>query len=70
MVLPIESVLDDIPAVYLNKENAFKFRNGQVMSIFNSTSDVNSLLILKEKEVVGLGKIVSGKLVPIRMFNI
>jgi tRNA U55 pseudouridine synthase TruB len=70
MVLPIESVLDDIPAVYLNKENASKFRNGQVMSIFNSTSDVNSLLVLKEKEVVGLGKIVSGKLVPIRMFNI
>ena len=70
MVLPIESVLDDIPAVYLNKENAFKFRNGQVMSIFNSTSEVNSLLVLKEKKVVGLGKIVSGKLVPIRMFNI
>jgi tRNA U55 pseudouridine synthase TruB len=68
--LPIESVLDDIPAVYLNEENAFKFRNGQVMNIFDSTSEVNSLLVLKEKEVVGLGKIVSGKLVPIRMFNI
>jgi hypothetical protein len=40
------------------------------MSIFDTTSDVNSLLVLKEKEVVGLGKIVSGKLVPIRMFNI
>jgi len=70
MVLPIESVLDDIPAVYLNEENAFKFRNGQVMNIFDSTSEVNSLLVLKEKEVVGLGKIVSGKLVPIMMFNI
>ena len=70
MVQPIESVLDDIPAVYLNKEDTKKFRNGQVMSIFDSTSEVNSLLVLKEKEVVGLGKIVSGKLVPIRMFNI
>jgi tRNA U55 pseudouridine synthase TruB len=68
--LPIESVLDDIPAVYLNEENAFKFRNGQVMNIFDSTSEVNSLLVLKENKVLGLGKIESGTLVPIRMFNI
>ncbi|MDB9818237.1 tRNA pseudouridine(55) synthase TruB [Pelagibacterales bacterium] len=70
MVLPIESVLDDIPAVYLKKENAIKFRNGQVISLFDKFSDVNTLLVYKEKKVLGLGKIESGTLVPIRMFNI
>ena len=70
MVLPIESVLDDIPAVYLKKEDAIKFRNGQVISLFDVNSEVNTILILKENKVLGLGKIERGTLVPIRMFNI
>jgi hypothetical protein len=70
MVLPIESVLDDIPAVYLKKEDAIKFRNGQVISLFDIYSEVNTILVLKENKVLGLGKIESGTLVPIRMFNI
>jgi len=70
IVLPIESVLDDIPAVYLNKDNAIRFRNGQVLNIFDLSCKVNSLLVLKEKKVIGLGKVEDGKLVPIRMFNI
>jgi tRNA U55 pseudouridine synthase TruB len=69
-VLPIESVLDDIPAVYLNKDNAIRFRNGQVLNIFDLSCKTNSLLVLKEKKVIGLGKVEDGKLVPIRMFNI
>jgi len=69
MVQPIESVLDDIPAVYLNKEDTKKFRNGQMLNIFESSSKVNKLLVL-DKEVVGIGKVEEGTLVPIRMFNI
>ena len=69
MVLPIESVLDDIPAVYLNKVDTKKFRNGQMLNIFESSSKINKLLVL-DKEVVGIGKIEEGTLVPIRMFNI
>jgi tRNA pseudouridine55 synthase len=69
MVQPIESVLDDIPAVYLNKEDTKKFRSGQMLNIFESSSKVNKLLVL-DKEVVGIGKVEEGTLVPIRMFNI
>ncbi|MDC3143996.1 tRNA pseudouridine(55) synthase TruB [Pelagibacteraceae bacterium] len=69
MVQPIESVLDDIPAVYLNSEDAKKFRNGQMLNIFESSSKINKLLVL-DKEVVGVGKVEEGTLVPIRMFNI
>ena len=69
MVQPIESVLDDIPAVYLNKADTKKFRNGQMLNIFESSSKINKLLVL-DKEVVGIGKVEGGKLVPIRMFNI
>ena len=69
MVQPIESVLDDIPAVYLNKVDTKKFRNGQMLNIFESSSKVNKLLVL-DKEVVGIGKVEEGTLVPIRMFNI
>ena len=69
MVQPIESVLDDIPAVYLNKVDAKKFRNGQVLNIFDSSSKINKLLVL-DKKIVGIGKVEEGALVPIRMFNI
>ena len=69
MVQPIESVLDDIPAVYLNKVDTKKFRNGQMLNIFESSSKINKLLVLY-KEVVGIGKVEEGTLVPIRMFNI
>ena len=69
MVQPIESVLDDIPAVYLNKVDTKKFRNGQMLNIFESSSKVNKLLVL-DKDVVGIGKVEEGTLVPIRMFNI
>jgi tRNA pseudouridine55 synthase len=69
MVQPIESVLDDIPAVYLNKVDTKKFRSGQMLNIFESSSKINKLLVL-DKEVVGIGKVEGGKLVPIRMFNI
>ena len=69
MVQPIESVLDDIPAVYLNKVDTKKFRNGQMLNIFGSSSKINKLLVL-DKEVVGIGKVEGGTLVPIRMFNI
>ena len=69
MVQPIESVLDDIPAVYLNKEDTKKFRNGQMLNIFESSSKVSKLLVL-DNEVVGIGKVEEGTLVPIRMFNI
>jgi tRNA U55 pseudouridine synthase TruB len=69
MVQPIESVLDDIPAVYLNKVNTKKFRNGQMLNIFDSSSKIKKLLVL-DKEVVGIGKVEEGTLVPIRMFNI
>ncbi len=69
MVQPIESVLDDIPAVYLNKVDTKKFRNGQILNIFESSSKINKLLVL-DKEVVGIGKVEEGTLVPIRMFNI
>ena len=69
MVQPIESVLDDIPAVYLNKVNTKKFRNGQMLNIFDSSSKIKKLLVL-EKEVVVVSKVEEGTLVPIRMFNI
>jgi tRNA U55 pseudouridine synthase TruB len=49
MVQPIESVLDDIPAVYLNKEDTKKFRNGQMLNIFESSSKINKLLVLDKE---------------------
>ena len=69
MVQPIESVLDDIPAVYLNRKDTKRFRDGQVLNIFASSSNISKLLVL-DKEVVGIGKVEEGTLVPIRMFNI
>ena len=66
----IRKVLDDIPAVLINQELSLKFRNGLSFEYFNKKSENGYLLIETEKKFIGIGKVVEGKIKPIRVFNL
>jgi tRNA pseudouridine55 synthase len=82
-VLPLETVLDDIPALALNENEAARLRNGQ-MIVFVSRYDLNrleqigmtgdknrDLAIAKLNEKpLALIKTEGTKIIPIRVFNI
>ena len=66
----IRDVLDDIPAVLIDQELSLKFRNGLSFDNFSKKSANDYLLIETEKEFVGIGKAVEGKIKPVRVFNL
>ena len=66
----IRDVLDDIPAVLIDQELSLKFRNGLSFEYSNKKSENDYLLIETEKKFVGIGKVVEGKIKPVRVFNL
>ena len=70
IVHSIQDVLDDIPAVYLDKNLGQKFQNGLSIDFFNSEKTFEPLLVLSNSIFLGVGKINKGKINPIRVFNI
>ena len=66
----IREVLDDIPAVLIDQELSLKFRNGLSFEYSNKKSENDYLLIETEKKFIGIGKVVEGKIKPVRVFNL
>ena len=66
----IRDVLDDIPAVLIDQELSLKFRNGLSFEYSNKKSENDYLLIETEKKFIGIGKVVEGKIKPVRVFNL
>ena len=66
----IQDVLDDIPAVLLNYENARKFQNGVKLDFDIETLGTKNVLFISENGPLGVGKINNNKINPIRIFNI
>ena len=66
----IRDVLDDIPAVLIDKELSRKFRNGLSFEYFNKESENDYLLIETNTKFVGIGKAIEGKIKPVRVFNL
>ena len=66
----IQDVLDDIPAVLLNYENACKFQNGVKLDFDIETLGTKNVLFISENGPLGVGKINNNKINPIRIFNI
>ena len=70
MIHPIEDVLDDIPAVQLNRDLSKKFRNGLNFDYFNEDIFEDTLLIISDEKLLGIGKVIEGKIKPVRVFNL
>ncbi len=66
----IRKVLDDIPAVLIDKELSLKFRNGLSFEYFSKKSKNDYLLVETDKKFIGIGKAVEGKIKPVRVFNL
>ena len=68
VLLPIRSVLDDIPAVSVSLQKAVKIRHGQAVEI----DEVNSLSIsvLCDNKLIALGHVQDNLFYPNRVFNI
>ncbi|MCX7352058.1 MAG: tRNA pseudouridine(55) synthase TruB [Proteobacteria bacterium] len=68
VLLPIRSVLDDIPAVSVSLQKAVKIRHGQAVEM----DEVNSLSIsvLCDDKLIALGHVQDNMFYPNRVFNI
>ena len=69
IVHSIQDVLDDIPAVYLDRFDGQRFKNGLSIDFINSVEKFDPLLLLSSSCFFGVGKITNGKINPIRVFN-
>ena len=70
MIHSIQDVLDDIPAVQLNRGLSKKFRNGLNFDYFNEDIFEDTLLIISDEKLLGIGKVIEGKIKPVRVFNL
>jgi tRNA pseudouridine55 synthase len=70
MIHSIQDVLDDIPAVQLNSDLCKKFRNGLNFDYFNEDIFEDTLLIISDEKLLGIGKVIEGKIKPVRVFNL
>ena len=70
MIHSIQDVLDDIPAVQLNSDLSKKFRNGLNFDYFNKDIFEDTLLIISDEKLLGIGKVIEGKIKPVRVFNL
>ena len=66
----IQDVLDDIPAVQLSRDLSKKFRNGLNFDYFNEDIFEDTLLIISDEKLLGIGKVIEGKIKPVRVFNL
>ena len=70
MIHPIQDVLDDIPAVQLNSDLSKKFQNGLSFDYFNKDIFLDTLLMISDVKLLGIGKVEDGKIKPVRVFNL
>ena len=67
-LLPLETALDDIPALALDGEAAEKLRHGQTISV--STGLKDGIFFAKtDTGPVAMARVIDGTLKPIRVFN-
>ena len=66
----IRKVLDDIPAVLIDRELSLKFQNGLGFEYSNKKLGNDYLLVETEKKFIGIGKALEGKIKPVRVFNL
>ncbi|WP_416897049.1 MAG: tRNA pseudouridine(55) synthase TruB [Minwuia sp.] len=70
-LLPVETALDDIPALALTGEQANRLRNGQPVRVLNFTSpDDQILCVMHDRKPVALARYRAEMVEPVRVFNL
>lgn len=78
LVLPIETVLDDIPALALTEEEARRLQSGQSLSMVRlaargpipTITAGSTVRAMAEGRLVALARIIEGELRPVRVLNL
>ena len=67
-VLPVETALDDIPALAVTGGEAQRLRQGQAIQVPNRREGV--VCIMADDVLIALGNLDHGRLTPLRVFNL
>jgi tRNA pseudouridine55 synthase len=68
---PVETALDDIPALAMTGEQANRLRNGQPVRVLNFTSpDDQTICVMHDQKPVALARYRAEMVEPIRVFNL
>ena len=71
-ILPVETALDDIPALAVSRQDAARLRRGQGVLLRGRDAPAFSGLVsvTTQGELVAIGEIERGELLPRRVFNL
>jgi tRNA pseudouridine55 synthase len=71
-LLPIETVLDGIPALAIDEEQARRLKLGQAVLLRGANAPIaeDAVLVMSGSRPLGIGTIVQGSLKPKRLFNL
>jgi tRNA pseudouridine55 synthase len=67
-LLPLETALDDIPALALDGAAAAKLRHGQTISVSSGLKD-GIVFVTSDTGPVAMARVIDGTLKPVRVFN-
>jgi tRNA U55 pseudouridine synthase TruB len=67
-VLPIKTILKDFPVLEVGSDFLPKILNGNRVFLNQDFSDVSCCLIEHRKELLAIGKVENGLLIPIKVF--
>lgn len=68
-ILPLETVLDDILALAISRQDATKFCHGQSLNLPDFSNE-DIVMVKTENVLLGLASILEGVLIPKRIFNL
>ena len=71
-LLPIETVLDGIPALAIDDEQARRLKLGQAVLLRGANAPIaeDAVLVMSGGKPLGIGTIIQGSLKPKRLFNL
>lgn len=71
-LLPIETVLDGIPALAIDEEQARRLKLGQAVLLRGANAPIaeDAVLVMSGGKPLGIGTIIQGSLKPKRLFNL
>ena len=67
-ILPVDTALADIPALELTESDALRLRSGQTIAVTGTDSE--TIRATSSERLVALAKIETGRLRPLRVFNL
>ena len=66
----LKSISNILDTVVDKNDYKLEFQNGLYFDYFNKDTFEDTLLIVSDAKLLGIGKVVEGKIKPVRVFNL